>query len=162
VGILLCVIAAIPGVAFGQSRTDDTAAEDCENVKEPIAITFCELVKAPARYHGKVIRVRTTMHAFGDGKPTLLFNESCDGQVRLLVLHEDKTGQVLDRYLRGNRLVDATVVGTFEQVLMMPSADYFRLTVQSVSDVGNPRRRWAWLRTLFRGPGHPEQVCGNQ
>lgn len=113
-------------------------------VHEPIETTLCELVRAPEHYHGRVVQVRTAVHPFGVDTPTVLFDQSCSAQVRLDPSNEPSAkggtpSEKLNGYLMQHRVVEATVSGRFERVLVLDGDSYFRLILQSVSDVAaNP------------------------
>jgi hypothetical protein len=121
--------------------------ECCENEKEPIKTTLCELVRAPERFHRKGVELRTAVYPFGIDTPTVLFDDSCSAYVRLDVrsdqsLQSDKAYQLLDRQIHMHHIVEATVSGRFELVLIPPgkhSHIRFRRCIGCCAPHSNPK-----------------------
>jgi hypothetical protein len=126
------IFVVLPGIAVAQVQAD-----------EPIKTTLCEVLKNPDRFNNRVVRLRTGIYPGLEDSPTVLFDRSCSAVVALVLpdkapARDANEFRRLRRYLKKERIVDATVEGIFVQMLVRFGNNATlnsRLTLQRVSAV---------------------------
>ncbi|MGA2272497.1 MAG: hypothetical protein ABSH00_03015 [Bryobacteraceae bacterium] len=137
------LFAVTPRVALAQVKPDG-----------PVKTTLCELKQEPKRFDGRTVQLRTEFFPGAEDSPTVLFDRSCSAVVAILWPDGKSARDIgdyrsLQRYLKKDRIVEATVTGVFANTAGGSGAFAFdsRLSLQRVSGViAKPRDRSPYAR----------------
>jgi hypothetical protein len=129
-------VAVLSGVAFAQADGD-----------VPIETTVCELVKEPARFNGKPVKVAAKVDTAEEA--SVIFDEQCSASVLFVAdptLAHDKNYRNLEHLLSRRHSVVVTVVGQFQSKndgsgFGHQNAFRSRLVVQSILDIKDTLRK---------------------
>ena len=111
-----------------------------ESISGVATVSVCELVKSPAQYHTRTVQVRGQVYPRTIDTPLTLGDSACDRSLRLDIERQKESNDEpayrdFRHYLSELRVVETTVLGRFEMVLVPSEEPLLRLRLLRVTDV---------------------------